>query len=378
MNTFSFFINGIFDTEPLKEITLEEFLELIKQENPLIEKIRIEPNKKKRDLLKRGLSYVTFAGTFIRRRKENLIKSSGYACLDFDEIENLQDAKKKLSEDKFSHCVFISPSGNGLKLIVKIPEVKSDNEYKKYWNSISKHFSLLETDEANKDISRACYLSIDKEPYFNKNSEVYFDKIETSPTTQVFIQTEKNNLPKREYSGNKNDFLDTLKSSVSMQEILSNFGVDTSKNPTNCPFHVCSQRCLSFTNETAHCFDSDCSGDNSWNIFSFVKRIKGFNSAEAIEWLSDFAGLREQYEEQKRKYIEEQKPKKEPMGWALSLNIKTIAERRNFLVCPKCKEPFSFNERMGWFKCACSFGGIKKFMEFYLRNKMTLEAKSNE
>lgn len=57
----------------------------------------------------------------------------------------------------------------------------------------------------------------------------------------------------------------------------------------------------------------------------------------------------------------------EPKGWALSLNIRKIAERRNMLGCPSCNSPFEFNERMGWYKCNCSKGGIRSFMEMCLR-----------
>ena len=56
----------------------------------------------------------------------------------------------------------------------------------------------------------------------------------------------------------------------------------------------------------------------------------------------------------------------EPRGWALSLNIKSIAKKRNMLSCPKCNVSYDFNEELGWFKCNCSKGGIKKFMALCL------------
>jgi hypothetical protein len=66
-------------------------------------------------------------------------------------------------------------------------------------------------------------------------------------------------------------------------------------------------------------------------------------------------------------------PEQQPRGWALSINIKKMAERRNFFACPNCKELFRFNERLGWFKCGCSKGGIKAFVRLYIKNKMILE-----
>ena len=55
----------------------------------------------------------------------------------------------------------------------------------------------------------------------------------------------------------------------------------------------------------------------------------------------------------------------EPMGWAKSINIKKMAERRGLQNCPKCSGILDFNERLGWFKCkSCKgVGGIKKLIE---------------
>ena len=53
----------------------------------------------------------------------------------------------------------------------------------------------------------------------------------------------------------------------------------------------------------------------------------------------------------------------EQRGWALSINIKRMAERFNLLNCPKCNIPFQFKEDLGFYKCpSCKmFGGLKKF-----------------
>jgi len=60
-------------------------------------------------------------------------------------------------KDKYTHLPFVSPSGKGLKCIIKIPEVKSDEEYKQYWISLERHYSFPENDTATKDVARACY-----------------------------------------------------------------------------------------------------------------------------------------------------------------------------------------------------------------------------
>ena len=60
----------------------------------------------------------------------------------------------------------------------------------------------------------------------------------------------------------------------------------------------------------------------------------------------------------------------EPQGWALSVNIKKLAERYDFINCLKCNQPFYFNELLGQFKCkTCGdFGGLKLFADMIINN----------
>ena len=181
MKQFNIFYDGIGNINPSGEIEIQRFLELIKIDSPLLKKIREEKDKDKKNELKAKLSYVTFSGTFTKRGNENLIKSSGLCHLDIDGIdtqEDLQKAKEKVKKDKFTHGSFVSPSGKGLKIVVKIPPVKNNDEYKESWLAVAKHYGFKKfNDKSIKDIARACYLSYDAHPFFNKNSEVFTDKI---------------------------------------------------------------------------------------------------------------------------------------------------------------------------------------------------------
>ena len=178
---FSLYTSGIYQTKPVDEVDLNKVIEMLKEPKPLIDKIRAEPDKDKRMKLKEGLHYVTFGGTFTTRKNENLIKSSGYACFDVDEIkdiETLEKMKKRYIDNEYTHFCFVSPSGNGLKFVVKIPKVKSNEEYKQYWRAIEKYYCLEEGDTGTKDIARACYISVDENPYYNPDSYVFEDKYE--------------------------------------------------------------------------------------------------------------------------------------------------------------------------------------------------------
>lgn len=97
------------------------------------------------------------------------------------------------------------------------------------------------------------------------------------------------------------DFIDTLKSHVSVEDVLNSFGVNTSRNPTSCPFHSSKGgKCLGYNYETAHCFHCD----GSWNIFSLVKEMKKCDFKEALTYLANLAGLQDELELSKRKFIE--------------------------------------------------------------------------
>lgn len=99
----------------------------------------------------------------------------------------------------------------------------------------------------------------------------------------------------------QDDFLNTIKNYLSMEEVMSSFGIDTSRNPCACPFHSSKGgKCLGFNRETAHCFHCD----GSWNIFSFVKAMKNCDFSTALEYLANLAGLSDELEVSKRKYKE--------------------------------------------------------------------------
>lgn len=140
-------------------------------------KIRGELNKKKRDKIKATLENVTFGGTFSTRGNANLKQHSGLACLDFDDVEKLDELKEAINADEYTMASFVSPSGNGLKVLVKIPRVDNNDDYQDYYVELIKYFSkYYQLDEGTKDLSRATYLSYDSDLYINPESEVFTDK----------------------------------------------------------------------------------------------------------------------------------------------------------------------------------------------------------
>ena len=146
----------------------------------LVEAIRNEKNKEKRDALKIKLPAILFSGTFTNRNAKGLKDHSGYICLDFDKYETdkkMTADRKKFEKDEYTFSVFTSPSGNGLKVIVKIPPVVEN--HKDYFIALEKYYNSENFDIACKDVSRVCYESYDEKIYINTQSKEWnkFDEI---------------------------------------------------------------------------------------------------------------------------------------------------------------------------------------------------------
>jgi len=161
----------------------------------LVKRIRLEKNKPERQELKKQLPAICFSGTFNKRTDASLLEHSGLICLDFDgytkQKELLQD-KENLSKNKYVYSVFISPSGNGLKVLVKIPADAENHTM--YFNSLEKYFNSAYFDKTSKNLSRVCYESYDPLIAINENSSIW-DKIEEPEYTEVSRTRDKATIP---------------------------------------------------------------------------------------------------------------------------------------------------------------------------------------
>jgi len=140
----------------------------------LCKKIRTEKDKEARNRLKQELPAICFSGSFNKRADNSIIKHSGLICLDFDNFKKKQDMlskKEELTKDKYTFSVFVSPSGNGLKVLVKIPA--QEEGHKNYFLALEKHYNSPQFDKACKNISRVCYESYDPLLFYNPNSKTW-------------------------------------------------------------------------------------------------------------------------------------------------------------------------------------------------------------
>lgn len=161
----------------------------------LVKKIRLEKNKGERNELKKQLPAICFSGKFNKRSDNSIIEHSGLICLDFDgytKQKELLSDKENLCKNKYVYSVFISPSGNGLKVLVKIP-ADVDNHVN-YFNSLEKYFNSSYFDKTSKNLSRVCYESYDPLIYINENSSVW-DTIEETEYAEVSKHKDAPTIP---------------------------------------------------------------------------------------------------------------------------------------------------------------------------------------
>lgn len=200
---FSFYKAPIKNIKPLKIVTLEDVFKLItsNEYEQQTQEHRAILDKKKSSIYKsQNFDYVTFNGIFEERADAKLVKLSGFFSIDIDNIgNNLNKIKNRILNDKelLANLVFTSPSGNGLKIIVRIDiSIVNLNAKGKIldniWQAVNSHIGkkyndLIKPNEKGeyidsscKDLSRACFLCQDKEAYININEEkgLGFDFIE--------------------------------------------------------------------------------------------------------------------------------------------------------------------------------------------------------
>lgn len=126
---------------------------------------------------KKSLPAFTPSGKFVGGRKlEFLANYSSCIILDIDKLNknDLQNAKHLANESEFTFASFISPSGNGLKILVKINSDKAD--HKEAFLLVQAHYESilkLEIDKSGKDLTRLCFYSYDENLYYNENAKIF-------------------------------------------------------------------------------------------------------------------------------------------------------------------------------------------------------------
>ena len=160
-------------------------------------------NSKKASEIKSNLPcYNDISATFKERRKKEYCvdQYTGLLHLDYDKLENVEEVKANLISIPYTYSAFISPSGNGVKVLVKCDNDISS--HKKAFNSLRDYYDKIvgvQSDKYVKDITRLCFVSYDPDLFLNENSEVF--KYKTSTLDQIDLSWVWS------FTGNKHDFV---------------------------------------------------------------------------------------------------------------------------------------------------------------------------
>jgi hypothetical protein len=145
------------------------------------------------DEIKNGLIGFTVSGSFSERRlKANLVSYSQIIGLDFDHIPKtvINNLISLINECKYTFASFISPSGEGIKVFVKVDSNAERHKFAYYQvANFYKELLSYDFDPKCKDITRLCFVSCDAELYLNENATTFEIKEEVKA-----LKTE----PKRE------------------------------------------------------------------------------------------------------------------------------------------------------------------------------------
>tara|TARA_R110002020_G_scaffold164635_1_gene351456 strand:- start:1383 stop:3182 length:1800 start_codon:yes stop_codon:yes gene_type:complete len=160
---------SIYDTSSPKYISLDLALSRIREgkQQEKVEKIRSGDKS-----VKQSLPVVLFSGKFTNRADDSLVKHSGIVVLDFDHI-NVSESKKVLSSDPYVKACWVSPSGDGLKALVK---VTNPEKHRDHFRGLCDYFNDqygLEVDRTGINESRACFESYDPTAVVKDKAEAF-------------------------------------------------------------------------------------------------------------------------------------------------------------------------------------------------------------
>ena len=152
----------------------------------LVDVISKEENKSKRNELKQKLLPVFCPnGTFEKRDDDALIEMSGVVCIDLDDVADLQGEKNRLKTFPCVLSIFKSPSQNGLKVLV-LHDLIDPMRFHDMYSYLGERLGLtgrtdLIFDTSCGHVSRACFMSVDKDIYINDSAIAYHVDIDTLP-----------------------------------------------------------------------------------------------------------------------------------------------------------------------------------------------------
>lgn len=142
-----------------------------------LRKLKAEGKEEEYGQAKKKLLSFTVSGTFRNGRKAgNLHEYNGNIVIDVDKLPPslLQQCERIAKVHSYTYACFISPGGDGLKIIVRT--VSTPETHKIIFLALKNYMEDLLNifiDDSGSDIPRLCLYSSDPTAVFNPNSKIF-------------------------------------------------------------------------------------------------------------------------------------------------------------------------------------------------------------
>ncbi|MEN2435811.1 VapE domain-containing protein [Weeksellaceae bacterium A-14] len=159
--------------EVLNDIKTGKYINIIKYLRKSLAESKMEAYERAKKSLP---AFTPSAGFKGGRKLEFITAYTQIVVLDIDKLtpEQLTNAKALAIQNQYTFAAFISPSGNGLKIFVKVNS--SQENHKEAFLKLQKYYEellALPIDKSGKDVTRLCFVSYDTDLYLNEKASVF-------------------------------------------------------------------------------------------------------------------------------------------------------------------------------------------------------------
>lgn len=206
-----------------------------------IEKLRMTIDEVQRSQIKKQLPCILWQGIFNEKSDNGVEYLSSLMCIDIDQRspQELDLYRQRLSCEPWVFGFFISPSGDGLKVIVK-----TDNygvaAYKNCYRQLEQYFLHnygIVPDPKCEPLSQGCYMSYDPDMYYNPGATdfhlVYDPAFEKQHEEQQTGSTTSFELHEQTKVGAFCNQLRAMSSGLSDEQIIKILDLKFSRYPQN-------------------------------------------------------------------------------------------------------------------------------------------------
>lgn len=179
------------NTLPAKRVSVDYALRLIREGEyrEYADKVRNAGTCEEMELAKFNAPGFSFSGIFEKRKAARLIRHSGFIAIDIDYLDgNVLPEKRRMMDNPYVYSVFLSISGKGLKVLVRVPESLDAESHKLHYKAIAEELGVDEDLKAQ-DIARYTNVTYDPDLYLNPESLVWDKPVEVKEEKPVASHT---------------------------------------------------------------------------------------------------------------------------------------------------------------------------------------------